>query len=333
MPGDAWTLVAILALVLVASLASYYFSQLAFARNSGRPFAWAGVGVGTICLLVGAVIVVVLCVAWVAKLRLADSDADSGLVIQPAQSIGAVPTREIAEEAAPAQSPESVSGSAARLDIIDNRAGESHEEEQPSESLGSAQQLAPTLPRSEAELRASKDISAHVGSSAVLATTSPWGATECVVSTHPDPADLTRWKIENECGVPVGILVATCEQAASDCDQRVSASWKYLLDGLILPAKYQRSVTAAEQTQFGQRLEHLACVVTTPRAIELIGMDSEARASSSWRTEFESIRDIDVCLSRVRRWADAGRRTGVSIEALLGEKMSNLTAAGYAETR
>jgi hypothetical protein len=55
--------------------------------------------------------------------------------------------------------------------------------------------------------------------------------------------------------------------------------------------KSQRAVTHAEKTQYGPQISHVACIVATPFAVKLIGMDSETRASPVWVEQFAAARE------------------------------------------
>ena len=133
---------------------------------------------------------------------------------------------------------------------------------------------------------------------------------------------MNRWTLENDCGVAVGIVFAACEQAPGDCQ---SGAWKYEIGGMYLPGKAQRTVTGAEETRHGQQIRYVACIVTTPSAIRLIGLDSEERSSQAWMEAFDAASQIDPCLVRVQQWTDAGRRSGVSIDALIGPGLPGRT--------
>lgn len=102
--------------------------------------------------------------------------------------------------------------------------------------------------------------------------------------------------------------------------------WTYEARGIVLPEKWQRTVTALEQTFHGERIERLACALSSARAIELVGESSEVRATEEWQREFEEARALDDCMSWVARLSEHGRRTGIPIHALIGEpRLSHLT--------
>lgn len=107
----------------------------------------------------------------------------------------------------------------------------------------------------------------------------PWAATRCVYVYNPG-SDTNRWKIENGCEVPVGIVLAN--------------------RSLILPAPAQRPVTLDEQTLDADSVRYTACFVATPKARTLIGAPSEERSTAAWREQLASARMSDGCLSRIR---------------------------------
>ena len=124
-----------------------------------------------------------------------------------------------------------------------------------------------------------------------------WGATRCVVSYRPDPLDPTRWLLENDCGEPVAVLIATCDGQRSECDERASGLWDYREGGMILPGKHQRSVTYAEQTQHGASIRYIACIIEQPWAVKLIGQGPAAFSSA----DLEAAQPSDSCLARAQQ--------------------------------
>ncbi len=115
---------------------------------------------------------------------------------------------------------------------------------------------------------------------AVFNEADPWAATRCVHVFNPDLSEPTRWKVENGCDTPVGVVVAD--------------------RSIILPTAAQRPVTLEEQTVRAQSVRHTACFVATSKAMALIGAPSETRSTPEWREQFESARVSDGCLSRLK---------------------------------
>ena len=56
---------------------------------------------------------------------------------------------------------------------------------------------------------------------------------------------------------------------------------------MVLPDKFQRTVTLAEQMQRGRELQYVYCTITQPARIELIGAPAETRATDEWRHRYE----------------------------------------------
>jgi hypothetical protein len=308
------TLLVIFLLALAASLASYLLRQWAFTSGRHRTFAWAGISLAA-TLLLAATVVVVLSISFLPQRLFTQDDRATEPMIKPAQSGSAITHSDPAGEASPEQSLRTARNARVESGSDHRRTRDSQVDEKSSDLRdGPEPQAAATSLATDAERRAAADIAARVSNTGVVASADPWGATKCVVPVHLDPANPTRWTIKNDCGAPVGIVLATCMRSAPECN--VSKAWQYEEDGMVLPAKYQRSVTEAEQTRTGHQLRHLACTVTTPAAIRLIGLDSETRSSPSWRAEFESVRERDECLNRVKRLSDAGRHAGVLIDDL-----------------
>jgi hypothetical protein len=311
------TLLAVFLIILAASLSSYLLSQWLAARNRSKSLAWAGVSVGTLLFLAAAVLVV-LSISVLAPLHFGARDELSQPMIEPAQSSSAIAQSAAASQAMTPSEP----ASAARGRTTSRATnGEEPRKRSFEDAIGPEPVATIASQQSHGEFPGHGATTTRAGSVVPVAA-DPWAATRCVRAFHIDPSDLLRWTIENECGRPVGILIAACLQSASECNERQSTSWKYQRGGMILPGKAQRPVSDAEQTRRGQQVRFLACFITIPEAIQLIGqpigqpidMSSDAAASG----QFQAVLDQDECLARVQRWSDEGNRTGLSIDALLG---------------
>jgi len=134
-----------------------------------------------------------------------------------------------------------------------------------------------------------------------------WSATKCVVPIRRDPEEPRRWTIVNDCGAPVAIVLASCESEVGECTRR--ASWVYSIDEIVFPAKYQRSVTEAEEIRYALHVDHAACRLVSMAAVRLVGMDDETRASPSWRDAFETATSSDACITAARGLLAAGMST------------------------
>jgi hypothetical protein len=310
MASHASTLLLLAVVVGLASLASYLLSQWR-ARRGNEPLALAGIGIGT-ALLLASVFITVLGVLlfsqkWLSRLNEipSQSDAaagDSFALPNPFDSVEIEPPPDLGIQ------------SNARQDSRRNRAREE-----------SAQNRQVPEVSARADAGQSELILPSVGrkhNPSALSASDPWAATQCVVPFKREWDDGTRWTIVNDCGVAVAIVIATCEWAAIECS---NGTWRYPADGLLLPAKIQRPTTQAEETQYVNELRHAACAVTDPTAVNLIGMDSEAR-TEQWQSEFAVARVRDTCLSEVRGLTALGRRSGVPIDALFGHAVYSRVA-------
>jgi len=82
---------------------------------------------------------------------------------------------------------------------------------------------------------------------------------------------------------------------------------------MLLPEKAQRSVTFAEQTSFGERIRYAACAVAKPDVVENIGRIGGPYYSLEMLGEFRE----DACIVSVLELLESGRRSGLSIDALV----------------
>jgi hypothetical protein len=294
-------------LVCAASLASWLFSRWLAART-GRALGWVGIAVGTVFLLVAATIAV-LSTGLLSTLRWSESVADRASTSAQVGNLSASPESKHGKGAE--QSVQARAGTAA-LSKVGDRVVDATADEQ---SAVDETQPVKQLFRSNTPAGAAS--TPRTGRTAGVIV-DPWAATRCVRSFHPDAEDLDRWSIENECLGPVAVLIATCMQSADECNYRQQASWKYPRGGMILPAKWQRPVSMLEDTVRGRQVRFVACLVTTPVAIRLIGSNSETRSSDTWIERFAAARENDECLASVQRLAVAGAHSGISIDALLG---------------
>jgi hypothetical protein len=305
---DASTLVIAFLLVTAASLAGYLLSQWSSVRSGSIGIGWVAISIG-ITLLLAAAAIVVLTVGLLSELRLSPNIESAEPRRRSTQAGSGTAERVLDRQEAPMPAAPTGRGG--------SRTAGRHIAEDLSEQPGGGIETASAL-SSLQRPGASREAKASHGGGLVFTDADPWAATNCVFALNLDPADLTRWTIENECGAPVGIVFASCSKSPWECTDRQFASWEYQVDGMILPGKIQRPVTYEEQTRYGNQIRYVACMVATPLAIELIGQDRESRSSSSWSEQFDAARNDDECLARVRKWSDAGRRSGSSIDVLLG---------------
>lgn len=275
-PMDTSTLLVVFLLVIAATLASYALSHWSSVR-SALGFGWAATSIGTTMLLTAAAIVVLTFVfrgpLWRPTLGTEQqlSHRDTGSQQRSARPLTAsvLPTG-------------AASLSGATANETARRVGSLYEEGGSPTSTGNKQEelRAATMP-SRTGLPPSPLRAFDEGD--------PWAATRCVHIHHPG-SDVTQWRIENDCDVPVGIVVSICAKGAQECVPGRQ---------MIVPAKPQRPVTLEEQTVVGYSIRHVACFVATPKAMSLIGAPSEERSTAEWREQFELVRVSDGCLSRV----------------------------------
>jgi hypothetical protein len=312
------TALLIFLLVCAASLASYLFSRWLAART-GRTIGWAAIALGTVFLLAAATIAV-LATGLLSALQWPERAADEASTPAQVGDLSPVPEPahgEGTEQQTAGQSIQARTGTAARPRTGDRPVGATS----PAQSAAGETQWVEKISSSGTSADAA---SAPPPGRAAGVIVNPWAATRCVRAFHPDPEDLDRWSIENECLGPVAVLLAICMQSADECNARQAVSWKYQRGGMILPAKAQRPVSVLEDTLRGRQVRFVACFVTTPAAIGLIGSNSETRASA-WLEQFATARENDECLADVQRLAAAGAHTGASIDAVLGGTLSKGT--------
>lgn len=307
---DASTLLIVFLLVSAASLASYALSHWRSTRGAGGSLGWAATGLGTTMLLIAAAIVVLTFVfrgaLWPLRFG-AEQEARRPAAATNKVSTRAVPTAEVPAAAASKSAPPLTPAAqpTAHRDGSEVRA-----------LLTPAGNQHTSTPGSQQSAGQHKSASSSA-SLPVFADDDPWAATGCVYVFNPDLGEPTRWKIENGCNVPVGIIVSFCTENSPGCTERTT-SWKYPSRGLLFPAAPQRPVTHDEQTLYAQAVRYVACYVSTPSVVWLIGAPSEERSSASWREQFESARMDDGCLARVQSWSAEGQRTRLPIDILLG---------------
>jgi hypothetical protein len=309
-------LITIFLLVTAASLVSYLLSQWSFIRNGDKTIGWLAIGISTL-LLMAAAAMVVLTTSWLPTLHLWPNDEKAERTRKSAQFGPGIAESVLHPLEASTEAPSAKIGPAVSEDRgVSPTAGRYATAGDSGRRTGSEAVSAPnSLQSSQAHWEAES------GVGRVSAAVDPWAATNCVYAFNLDPADLTRWTIENECGVPVGIVFASCSASAPECNGRQSRSWEYQSDGMVLPGKAQRPVFYQEQTQYGRVIRYVACVVATPLAVKLIGQSSETRSSQSWAAQFDAARSSDECLTRVQQWSNAGLRSGNSIDVLLGQNL------------
>jgi len=302
------TLLVIALVVLAASLASYGLSQWLARRGNER--LGIGLALGA-ALLLTAIVMVVLAGRSIFRIELALFDNAAEQAIEPASP--GVRTTVHAENGVEKTA---VGVAHVRTDATLRTANPANDHAR----LATNQSAAAATGAIASASSSAPDPRTATGPSVPyepIANTEPWAATRCVFAIQPDPADLHLWRLENECGAAVGILVASCEGSRLQCSDERSTSWKYPERAMLLPAKATRSVTYAEQAQRGRHLRYAACQIGVVHALELANIEMQSRAAH-WLSQFDTATQDDGCLSRVGNATAAGRRAGLSIDALLG---------------
>jgi hypothetical protein len=281
------TVLVVIALVVgAASLASYLLSHWSSIRNSNRSLGWATLGIGTTLLLAAAAIVVLATGLMPAFQLPMNEPAEHGPGSAWANDGTAGPERN--RQGATSDASGTTTGP------NPDRAGQLTANRHPTDgNVQSANQAETSAATRSPDSRGDPMLAKSTAPSVVFTETDPWAATSCVYAFNPHSTDPTRWTIDNECGVPVGILIASCSRPSLECQ----------IDGMTLPAKFQRSVTIEEETRYGGQIRYVACAIDP---------GSETRSSPSQQL------DSDACLTRVHTLSDLGRRSGKSLEALVG---------------
>jgi hypothetical protein len=263
---DTSTLLVVFLLVMAASLASYALSHWSSIR-SAIGVGWAATSIGTTMLLTAAAIVVLTFVfrgpLWRPNLGAEQQSREAGAASkETSHRISASPVA-VTNAATAEQTSESVA----------NRQSSGRSPA----AVGANQQTQPPAATRTTQSN-NDDRNSQPGSA--FKDADPWAATRCVYVFNPDLSDPTRWKIENGCDAPVGIVV--------DPDRSI-----------ILPAPAQRPITLDEQTLRVSRANYRACFVATSQAITLISAPSEERSTPEWHQQFVSARANDGCLVRL----------------------------------
>jgi hypothetical protein len=274
---DTSTLIVVFLLVTAASLASYALSHWSSIRGALN-LSWAATSIGTTLLLVAAAIVV-LTFVFKGPLWRPNLGAE-----QPMRERSAAP------QETSAQRPETSlvsSGAAHTSAATANQTASSSrsrhiDDDSPIPTAGEPQPTKAAITAS-----TTRPSSSFLGA---YQDGDPWAATRCVTVYNPG-SDPMQWKIENDCDLPVGIVVSICAKNGQHCVPGPQ---------LIFPAKRQRPITLEEQMVLGYSVRHVACFVATAEAVYFIGARTEERATDAWREQFAAARASDGCLLRIQ---------------------------------
>lgn len=276
---DTSTLIVVFLLVTAASLASYALSHWSSIRGVLN-FSWAATSIGTTLLLIAAAVVVLTFVfrgpLWRPNLG-AEQPMPERAVASEETSARRLDASLVPTGAAQTQTQAATSSQAAR----------SSRSRHIEDDLPAAMASEPLPTKAAAPSATNRHSSSFLGA---YSDAEPWAATRCVTVYNPG-SDPMQWKIENDCDLPVGIVLSICARDGQHCVPGPQ---------LIFPAKRQRPITLEEQTVVGYSVRHTACFVATAEAVYFIGARSEERATDAWREQFQAARASDNCLLRIK---------------------------------
>jgi hypothetical protein len=273
------TAIAICLLAGCASLASYWLSQRKVLAGERPSLGGIGLAIGTALLLFGEIIA--LTTTWVDSIESA-STADLPLPVVGQPLASPFPT--------------------ARPIATDKNAMSRE-----AQYVRASPYVPTTTPETDTEARSAAPRVASsvpgtvyarvVRSSGPVGPTSGylWGATRCVFAFRQDPTE-ERWTLENDCGVPVGVMLATC----ADHQARCAGGWRVVNEGMLLPGKPQRSVSLREQTQRGARIRYIACAIEDPDTIAFMAIDPPAMPTNARREALDAAAQNDLCVGAIR---------------------------------
>jgi hypothetical protein len=294
---DTSTVLVVFLLVTAATLASYALSHWSWLRGTIGSFGWAATSIGTTMLLTAAAIVVLTFVFRGPLWR--PNFATEQQLRETATAANERPARQRTASAVPIESENSSGATASQAE---RAAGNRDEDAGSVASTSNNERLQmPTSARSAEQNKSGRS----EGSLPVFADSDPWAATRCVHVLNPDLGEPTRWKVENDCDVPVGVIVTVCAGSARRCVDQP----------MIFPTKMQRPIPLAEQTVYGDEVRHVACFAGTASAIYLLGAPSEERSTSEWHEQFTTLRQTDGCLSRLQMDGMPGASTQLTERA------------------
>ncbi|HET9445489.1 MAG TPA: hypothetical protein VFO35_04475 [Steroidobacteraceae bacterium] len=338
----ATSVVVITLLTIVASLASWLFSQWLARRARISALALAAGGVGS-TLLIGAValVMVTTTTSWRQLIPIADT---SPLVApEPPPERSAWPATVEAQSAATPTStprPDDPAAAAERLRMSVRKpemlaSAESHlERNEYSRAIEIAREYL-AVHRSDAEMRSllarALFAAQHPGPASIIpaAVVAQWPATDCVESMRAEES--AHWILDNGCDRVVAVLFASCELSETACFANALVSqggWKYEPNGILLTAGNDKPLplrlgdggprvapifTIRDAGGVRRQIRYLACEVTAPGVLRALREYGGEPAQQALTAELST----DACYLQVLDWTRSGRRTGASPDALL----------------
>jgi hypothetical protein len=295
-------------LTIVASLASWLFSQWLARRARVSGLALAVGGVGTV-LLIGAVALVMVTAAtsWQQLIPVVDTSPLLAPAPMPARSTYKL------EMLASAESHLERSEYSRAIDIVREylvvHPGDADTRSLLARALFAAQ---------------------HPGPASIIpaAIVAEWPATDCVESLRADES--AHWILDNGCGRVVAVLFASCQLSETACftNALVSQGWQYEATGILMTAETDKPLplrlgddgplvapifTIRDAAGARRQIRYLACEVTAPGVLGLLRGLSDQLTSQRLTAELRA----DACYSQVLDWSRSGHRLGASPDALL----------------
>lgn len=288
-------------LTIVASLASWLFSQWLARRARVSGLALAVGGVGTV-LLIGAValVMVTASTSWQQLIPVVDT-APLKMSVRKQEMLAAA---------------------------------ESHlERSEYSQAIDVAREYL-AVHRGDADVRSmlarAMFAAQHPGPASIIPATivAEWPATDCVESMRADAS--SHWILDNGCGRVVAVLFASCELSETACftNALVSQGWQYEPAGILMTAESDKPLplrlgddgpmvapifTIRDAVGARRQIRYLACEVTAPGVLGLLRGFSDQLTSQRLTAELRA----DACYSQVLDWSRSGHRLGASPDALL----------------
>ena len=330
------TVITITLLTVIASLASWLFSQW-LARRAQVSGAALAVGGGGAVLLIGAVALVMIAAStgWQRLIPVQDFSLLAPAPT-PARSAGAARVESRSEPAAvaaaadPAAEAERQRMSSRKPEML-AEAERYLEASEHAHAVGLAREYLAVQP-SDADMRSmlarSLFAAQHPGSAAIIPAVviADWPSTDCVASTRAE--DAGRWVLDNGCGRVVAVLFASCELSETACftNALVSQGWSYEPAGILMTAADDKPVplrlgkagplvapifTIRDAAGARRQIRYLACEVTAPGVLQVL------RTSDADGERLAAELRADSCYSQVLAWSRSGQRDGSSPDMLL----------------
>ena len=303
-------------LTIVASLASWLFSQWLARRARVSGLALAVGGVGTV-LLIGAValVMVTASTSWQQLIPVLDTSPLIAPAPRPTRSAdtSTVESQRKQEMLAAAESHLERSEYSQAVDIVREylavHGGDADVRSMLARAMFAAQ---------------------HPGPASIIpaAIVAEWPATDCVESMRADES--AHWILDNGCDRVVAVLFASCQLSETACftNALVSQGWQYEATGILMTAESDKPLplrlgddgpivapifTIRDAAGARRQIRYLACEVTAPGVLGLLRGLSDQLTSQRLTAELRA----DACYSQVLDWSRSGHRLGASPDALL----------------